>query len=107
MPFSNNPKGMSQVMTIILTTVIGTMIAAIIGISAGDIIPGAFEDTEHDSCIQQIETTCQTQDLEGDETASAPAACRGIAIDDIPGYDSDNFETDDDEETPQTLTSCD
>ena len=81
MPFSNNPKGMSQVMTIILTTVIATMIAAIIGLSAGDIIPGAFSDTGQQSCIQQIESECQNN--EGEEVRQ-PTSCSGILNDDDP-----------------------
>lgn len=86
--------GMSQVMTIILTTVIATMIAAIVGLSAGDIIPGAFEDTGEDSCVQQIQTQCQTSpDLEDEPL---PASCRGVDDDVLEGL-SQEIDTDDNE----------
>lgn len=102
-------KGMSQVMTIILTTVIATMIAAIIGLSAGDIIPGAFDDTEHQSCVQQIQTKCNTLDedqLSEEDPESVPMACRGVTVNEITGFTSENFEDAEDEDTPSNLVSC-
>jgi len=70
---TNNRKGMSQILSLIIGAAVIMMVAMILIMSATDIIGGGTADAEMDTCRGIIESQCQVR-----SSFSTPGSCSGL-----------------------------